>query len=80
MLQNLIKNSILDFCSLSTLQCYKQTALRKKELIAFFEEYFNESRIRIGFQFHNSKSQESCFNLYMLDSAVLKEALRKKLS
>ena len=31
--------------SLPTLQRYKQSALRKKELIAFFGEYLNENTI-----------------------------------
>ena len=33
--------------SLSTLQRYKQSALRKKELIAIFGEYFNKNTICI---------------------------------
>ena len=41
--------------SLSTLQRYVQSALRKKELIAFFGEYFNENTICIDFQFHDPK-------------------------
>ena len=57
---------------------YKQSALRKKELIAFLGEHFNENTICIDFQFHNSKSQESCF--YVLDRVVLNGVLRKKQS
>ena len=63
--------------SLSTLQHYVQSALRKKEFMAFFGEYFHENTIYIDFQFHDPKS-ELFHNLYMLDSAVLKGALRKK--
>ena len=55
-----------------------ESALRKKELIAFLGERFNENTICIDFQFHNSKSQESCF--YVLDRAILNGALRKKQS
>ena len=33
--------------SLPTLQRYKQSALRKKELIAFFGKYFNENALCI---------------------------------
>ena len=54
-----------------------QSALRKKEWIAFFGDYFNENTICIDFQFHDPKS-ELFHNLYLLDSAVLKGALRKK--
>ena len=45
---SIISFVILDVLySLSTLQRYKQSALRKKELIAFFGEYFNENTICI---------------------------------
>ena len=54
-----------------------KSALRKKELIAFFGEYFNEKTICIDFQSHDPKS-ELFHNLYMLGSAVLECALRKK--
>ena len=55
---NEVKRDIL--YSLSTLQRDKQSALRKKELKAFFGEYFNENAIIcIDFQFHEPKSQES---------------------
>ena len=64
--------------SLSTIRRYKQSVLRKKELIAFLGEHFNENTICIDFQFHNSKSQEICF--YVLDRAFLNGALRKKQS
>ena len=64
--------------SLSSLQCYKQSALRKKELIDSLGEHFNENTICIDFQFHISKSQESCF--YVPYKAVLNGALRKEQS
>ena len=60
------------------LQRYKQSALEKKELIAFLGEHFNENTIWIDYQFHNSKNQESCF--YVRDRAVLNGALRKRQS
>ena len=63
--------------TLPTLQPYVQYALQKKELIAFFGEYFNENNIYIDFQFHDPKS-ELFHNLYMLGSTFLKGALRKK--
>ena len=45
---SIISFVILDVLySLSTLQRYKKSALRKKELIAFFGEYFNENTICI---------------------------------
>ena len=50
--------------SLSTLQHYVQSALRKKELIAFFGEYFNENTICIDIQFHDPKIK-LFHNLYM---------------
>ena len=55
-----------------------ESALRKKELIAFLGERFNENTICDDSQFHNSKSQASCF--YVLGRAVLNGALRKKQS
>ena len=42
----------------STLQRYKQSTLRKKELIAFFRKYFNENTICIYFEFHDPKSRD----------------------
>ena len=70
---SIISFVILDVLySLSTLQRYKQSALRKKELIAFFGEYFNENTICIV------KVRDLFHNLYMSDRTVLKGALPKK--
>ena len=58
--------------SLSTLQRYKQSALQKKELKAFFGKYFNENTICINFQFHDSKSRESCLIISICRQACFK--------
>ena len=44
---------------------YVQIALRKKQLVAFFVQYFYENTICIDFQFHDPKSQEGCFIIYI---------------
>ena len=65
---SIISFVILDvLCSLSTQQRYKQSALRIKELIAFFGEYFTFSEIC-------SANQWTGF--YMTSASVMKGLMK----
>ena len=67
MLQNLNKNSILDF--LYVILACMQSGLWKKQLVTFFVKHFTESHKNttcIDFQVHNPKlSQDGCFKMYI---------------
>ena len=63
---------------MSTIQRYVQSDFREKQLIAFFAEYFNESTTCIKFQFHDPKSEESCFVISICQTVLFKERSTKE--